>query len=134
MRAIWLALAVAAACGKSDKSDDNGPKPGPSGTGARDAVIAAWKNGGLAVTAFAPASTAIGKDCAAGTVAKLDVLVCGFDSPDDASKAADSGLQWIGDTTGSSQARGSLVIAVADRHKADPHGKTIKQIFDLASK
>ena len=134
MRALVIVL-VLAACGKGDKgNDDNAAKPGPTGASARDAAIAAWKNGGLAVTAFAPATAAVGKDCAAGTVAKLDVLVCNFDSPDDAAKAADLGLQWVGDTTGQSQARGSLVIAVADRHKADPHGKTIKQIFDLASK
>ena len=134
MKRAALVLVLAAACGKSDKTDDNAAKPGPSGSGARDAAIAAWKNGGLAITDFKPQAAPVGKDCAAGTVAKLDVLVCNFDSADDAAKAADLGLQWVGDTTGQSQARGTLVIAVADRHKADPHGKTIKQIFDLASK
>jgi hypothetical protein len=123
MRA-WLVLALVA-CG--------GSKSAPSGPGARAAAIDAWKQAGLDVSAFAPATASAGKDCAAGTVAKLDVLVCNYGSVDDAIHAADLGLQWVGDTTGSSQARGTLVIAVADRHKADPHGKTMNQIFNLAS-
>jgi len=142
MRVAWLVLALAAACGKgddktvddktgADKSGSDTAKT--SGPGARDALIDAWKHGGLDVTAFAPATSPAGKDCAAGTVAKLDVLVCNFASADEATKAADLALQWVGDTTGSSQARGTVVIAVADRHKADVHGKTTNQIFKLAS-
>ena len=121
----FAALAVAlAGCGKSK----------PSGSGARDAVLAAWKKAGLDVGTFAPTTTPVSKDCTTGTVAKLDVLVCTFGSADDAKKAADLGYQWVGDTTGSSQASGTLVIAVADRHRADTHGKTIEQLFELASK
>ena len=66
-----------------------------------------------------------------GTVNKVDVLVCNFDTSDAAKQANDAGLQWIGDTTGSSQVRGTLIIVVADRHKADPNGRTINQIFKL---
>lgn len=124
LAALAALAALAPACGKK----------GPSGSAARDAVIQAWKKGGLDVGAFQPTNTPVGKDCATGTVAKLDVLVCAFGSDDDAKKAADLGLQWVGDTTGSSQARGAVVIAVADRHKADPHGKTIDQLFKLAPK
>jgi hypothetical protein len=122
MRKLVFAFVLVAACGKGTKT----------GSGARDALIDAWKKGGLDTSAFTATTTSVGKDCATGTVAKLDVLVCTFDSADDAKKAADLGLQWVGDTTGSSQARGAAVIAIADRHKADPHGKTIAQIFKLA--
>ncbi len=98
---------------------------------ARDDVVAMWKKGGLDASVFAPATTNVGKDCVAGTVSKVEVLICSYASPDEAKQAADAALQWVGDTTGSSQARGTLVIAAADRHKADPNGKTINQIFKL---
>ncbi|HUJ58436.1 MAG TPA: hypothetical protein VLX92_08085 [Kofleriaceae bacterium] len=121
----WVAIA---ACGKSGGGSGSGSSAGSP----RDALIAAWKANGLDASAFTAASTPVGKDCATGTVSKLDVLVCAFDSPDAAQKAADAGLQWVGDTTGGSQAHGTFVIAVADRHKVDPSGKTINQIFKLA--
>jgi hypothetical protein len=125
VRALLLVLLVAA-CDKGNNA--------PTGPGARDTVIDAWKKGGLDASAFATAATPIGKDCAAGTVGKVDVLVCSYTTPDEAKAAQDAGLQWVGDTTGASQARGTLLIAVADRRKADPSGKTINQIFKLAGK
>lgn len=117
-----LLIAAIAACGKGT---------GPTGSGARDAVVDAWKKGGLEVSDMKAAQSPVGKDCTQGTVNKVDVLVCNFTTPDDAKKAEDLGLQWVGDTTGMSQAKGSLVIAAADRKKADPNGKTINQIFKL---
>lgn len=123
--ALVLALA-ASACGKK-----GGDQNAPSGSGARDVVLDAWKKGGLDVSAFAPAQSKIGSDCTAGTVSKLDVVLCNFPTPDAAKQAENLGLQWVGDTTGSSQAKGTLVIAVADRHKADPNGKTLNQVFKL---
>ena len=120
MRALAIAI-VLAACG-------NAP---PSGSGARDAVIGMWKQGGLDVSAFKAATSPIGKDCASGTVKGVDVMICNFPTADAAKQAADAGLQWVGDTTGSSQVRGTLVIVAADRHKADPNGKVINQLFKL---
>jgi hypothetical protein len=114
-----MVVAILVACGKS-------APPAPT---SRDALLAAWKQAGLAVSSFAAAQSPIGKDCQAGTVNKLDVLVCSYASPDDAKAAENAGLQWVGDTTGAAQAHGALVIAVADRHKADPTGKTINQIL-----
>ena len=117
-----LLICALAACGKGS---------GPTGSGARDTVVDAWKKGGLEVSELKATTTGVGKDCAQGTVAKVDVLVCSFASTDEAKAAEDLGLQWVGDTTGRSQAKGSLVIAVADRKKADPNGKTINQIYKL---
>jgi hypothetical protein len=135
MRANALALAFlcAAACGKGGgSSDQSKPDPNaPAGSGAKDAVVDAWKKGGLTVSAFTPTQSKIGSDCTAGTVGKLEVVVCNFPTADAAKQAETAGLEWVGDTTGSSQAKGTLVIAVADRHKADPNGKTINQIFKL---
>lgn len=120
MRAL-LVIALVAACGKGDG--------GPS---SRDALIEAWKKGGLETSAFAAATSPVGKDCASGTVGKVDVLVCAFATADEAKAAQDAGLQWVGDTTGISQAKGMFLIAAADRRKADPSGKTINQLVKLA--
>ncbi len=115
---LAYALVLVAACGSkaADKPDE---------------VIEAWKKGGLDVSEFKSTNSTVGKDCKAGTVSKIEVLICHFDTPDAAKAAQDAGLQWVGDTTGSSQAKGPLLIAVADRHKSDPSGKTINQIFKL---
>lgn len=102
--------------------------------GSRDDLIGTWKKAGLEPSAFTPATTEIGKDCASGTVDKLDVFVCTFASDREAKAAEDNGLAWVGDATGVSRARGTMLIVVADRHKADPHGRTINQLVPLRSK
>lgn len=114
-------LALGAACGKGD------------GTAARDHVLAAWKTAGLAPSAFTPAKDSpVGKDCSIGTVNNVDVLVCTFASADEAKAAQDAGLKWVGDTTGIAQAKGSVLIAAADRKKADPTGSTINKLAKTA--
>lgn len=95
---------------------------------ARDGVIATWQEAGLSPSAFTAATTQVGKDCAAGTVAKLDVLLCAFASEQDAKAAEGGGLAWIGDATGVSRAHGSTLTVVADRRMADPNGRTINQL------
>jgi hypothetical protein len=117
-----LLLAALAGCSK---------KSGPT---SRDGVIQAWKTGGLQPSAFTPAQTDIGKDCASGTVNKLEVLVCTYPNDKDAKAAEDAGLKWVGDTTGASRAQGDVLIVVADRKKADPSGKIINQIVTLPAK
>lgn len=112
-------LALVAACGKS----------GPAEPSSRDALVAAWKQAGLHPGDFKPAQSPIGNDCQLGAVDNVDVMVCSFGSPDAANAAQNAALQWVGDTTGAAQAHGALVIAVADRKKADPSGKTINAIL-----
>lgn len=119
MRRLLLIALVLAGCTK---------KSGPT---SRDAVIAAWKKGGLEPSAFTTAKTDVGKDCASATVNKLDVLVCVYPSEKEAKAAEDAGLKWVGDTTGASRAQGTTLIVVADRHKADPSGRTINQVVTL---
>jgi hypothetical protein len=122
MKTLIFIAVVLAACSK---------KSGPS---SRDGVIEAWKKGGLQPGAFTTAKTDVGKDCASGTVNKLDVMVCVYPSEKDAKAAEDAGLKWVGDTTGASRAQGETLIVVADRHKADPSGRTINQIVTLPAK
>ena len=105
-----------------------------SGPTSRDGVIDAWKKGGLQPSEFTAAKSDLGKDCASGTVNKLDVLVCTYPTDKEAKAAEDAGLKWVGDTTGASRAQGDVLIVVADRKKADPNGKTINQIVTLPAK
>jgi hypothetical protein len=120
--AVLVAALAAAACSKG------GDKP----AGPRDAVIAAWKADKLTPSAMTPAKVAFGTDCQSGTVEGIDALVCSFGSPAEAKAAEDQGLAWIGSVTGASQARGSALIVLADRKKADPNGRTINRLMKLA--
>jgi hypothetical protein len=138
MKSNWILIVVVlAACSKDDTA---GVTPSSmaaatkDGTSPRDAVFGAWKSGGLAVSPFEIAKTQVGQDCTRGKVASLDVLVCTYGSSDAAKTAEAAAYRWVGDTTGAAQTRGSLLIAVADRAKSDPNGKTINQVMKLAPK
>lgn len=136
MRAIVL-LALLAACGKDDGA---GEQAGGSASAAapappaspRDSVLDAWKKGGLQPSPLTAATVAFGKDCQSGTVNSIDVLVCVYASPDEAKAAEAPGLEWVGGATGASTAAGSVLIAIADRRKSDPSGRTINQMMKLA--
>jgi hypothetical protein len=131
MRAALL-LVLLASCSKSDSSANASPFGEPGNP--RDAVIGAWKNGGLTPSPLTPASVAVGKDCQSGTVGAVDVLLCTFGTPEEAKAAEDAGLGWVGEATGASQAYGKVLVVVADRRKADPSGRTINQMMKLAPK
>ncbi len=118
------AVILVAACG-------NGSAPGGgSNATPRDALLAAWSKAGLAPSAFtAVQNSPVGKDCAQGTVNNVEVLVCNFPSDAAAAAAVDAGLKWIGDTTGTSVPKGSVLVVAADRKKADPNGTTINKLM-----
>ena len=130
MKPLVLALALVACGGKKDDA----PGGGSAAAGPRDEVIAAWKAGNLEPSAFAPTPSPIAKDCAAGTVVGVDVLVCNLDDGADAKQAEAAGYAWVGATTGTVQVRGKLLIAAADRKKADVNGRTINALVKLAPK
>jgi hypothetical protein len=65
-------------------------------------------------------------------VGGLDVLLCVFPNPSAAQAAEEAGRGWIGLTTGSALAKGSVLIGIADRKKADPSGKMINQLMKVA--
>lgn len=118
-RAIALALALTA-CGGSEA------KPALDD----DALIGAWRGAKLEVSALTPvAGEPYGsKTCRGGTVSSVDVVVCDYASGEDAQAAAELGLTAIGDATGSALARGTRLLVVVDRRKADPSGRTIDAI------
>jgi hypothetical protein len=142
VRAMAIAAVVVlagSACTKDGGGSGSGSSAGSSSSGSSGSdgaapagvqpLLDAWKNAGLTPSAFAPAKSDVGTTCQSGTVAKLDVLICSFSSASDAKAAEDKGLAWVGDTTGVSRARGSLLVVIADRHKADPNGRTINQMM-----
>jgi hypothetical protein len=120
-----LAIVAVAGCSKEE-----GKSSAPSAS-SRDAVVEAWRKGGLAPSAFTPATVALGKDCLSGTVNGVEVLLCEFPSEAEAKAAEEPGLTWVGETTGISRAAGKVLIAAADRRKADPSGKTLNQLTKL---
>lgn len=125
MKRWILVIAAAAACSKEEA------RPGAPAASSRGGVLDAWKQGGLAPSAFAAATVAVGKDCQSGTVNGVDVLLCEFPSDAEAKAAEEPGLAWVGEATGISRAAGKVLIAAADRRKADPSGKTINQLTKL---
>jgi hypothetical protein len=129
MRTLHLTCAIAFAALLGCSKDD-GKSAAPT-AGARNDVLEAWKKGGLAPSAFAAATGAVGKDCQSGTVGGVDVLVCEFPSEAEAKTAEDAGLAWVGEATGISRAAGKVLIVAADRKKADPSGKTLNQLTKL---
>jgi len=123
---VGLALVAIAVAGCSKASDPAKAK------GPRDAVLDAWKAEKLVPAGLAPATVAFAKDCQAGTVENVDVLVCAFATPAEAKAAEEPALGWVGTVTGASQAHGSALIVLADRKKADPSGRTINKLLKLA--
>ncbi len=142
MKAGWLVLAVGLAACSKDEGGASAAEGTTSSTKAEEAkglseaqrsIVDAWKKQGLEPSELT-ATKGFGKDCSAGTVDKIEVVICEFASEAEAKKAEQPGLDWVGSTTGAAWTAGSLVIAVADRKKSDPHGKTINQLMKSTPK
>jgi len=139
MRTIWIVAIVCAiaGCDKGDKAAAAGS--GSSATeesGPRKDLVEAWKKGGLTVSELAPEKVAFGTDCKKGTVGAIEVLVCQYASAEESKKQETPGYTWVGENMfgGTCQAKGALLICVADRQKSDPSGKTIQKMMSLAPK
>lgn len=123
----WILLiTLVLGCGK-----DEAGGPGASAASSRDGVMDAWKKGGLTPSPFTAATVAFGKDCQSGTVNGVDVLLCQYPSDAEAKAAEEQALAWVGDVTGIARAVGKVVVAAADRRKADPSGRTLNQLTKL---
>jgi hypothetical protein len=123
-----LVLVLLVSCSK----DDGTGRGAATGDLTRDRVVAQWKKGGLTPSALTAATVGAGKDCQTGTVNGVDVLVCNYATPEDAKAAEPKGLEWVGESTGMSQASGKVLVAASDRRKADPSGRTINQLMKLS--
>lgn len=138
----WI-LAIAPGCdrGESDSSggaDDVAAEgvaaelDGPMGE-----VVAAWGEAGLEASEFLPfddedeaaAEVDLGADeCRAGRVEEIPVLLCAYDSAEEAEAAEETGLQLLEDTTGASLAVENLLLVVGDHHGVDPEGQRLHEI------
>ncbi len=129
MRHLVLVLAIiASATAGCSKADD---RTGGSTATTHDGLVESWKTAGLTPSALTAATVAFGKDCKSGTVNNIDVIVCTYGSAAEAKAAEPAALEWVGGATGSSWSKGSVLVAVADRRKADPSGRTINQLMKL---
>jgi hypothetical protein len=128
MRWRFVLLSLLVACAKADA-----PASGEGGASTgRDRVIAVWRKAGLETTALSGAAVDFGTDCQRGSVSGLDVLLCQYASADAAKAAESVSLGWIGATTGAAWASDNVLIAIADRGRADPNGRTINRLMKLA--
>jgi hypothetical protein len=129
---------IAAVAGKSGaSSNDGGARTSAAGGGgaATPAIVDTWKAAGVTVSAFTKADLkSVGGDCQSGTAGGVDVTLCSYPDAAAAKKAEDAGLAVVGETTGVSLAHGSVLMIAADRHKADPSGRTINQLAKLFRK
>ena len=138
MKKIVLVAAVLAVAGCGKKNGGAGPGAPPtanhvSGTPHTDAVIDAWKSAGLKPEGFAlvqpiPFGASY---CEEGRVQGVDALVCEY--ADDAT--LDRGQKLLKDEwgregvhTGVSMRTKRTLMAVVDRGRHDPNGKTISQL------
>lgn len=116
---LCLALGLGSAgCGKSGVAGE----------------IARFTDAGHSVAAFATTdASALGaKECQAGTVDRISVLVCEYASSDTAGASQPAAERWAGETgTGVVLRRGKVLMGLADRNNADPTGKTISALTKL---
>ena len=116
-----VALAAGSGCHK---------KPAEGGVRLGD-VSEAFSNAGLQVSDFkdADATRFNAQKCMAGTVEKIETIVCEYGSPDALALGKKAGEQWAaGATTAAVLGNGRTLLAVADRARVDPNGKTIHKI------
>jgi hypothetical protein len=122
-RRRWcVALLIAgAACGNSSTATK---------AASEDVVLARWRQAGLTVSAMTAidAKPYSALDCRGGTVSGVDVVICRYDTGEDAKGAEELGLVVIGEATGAALAKGTRMLTVIDRRNADPSGRTINAV------
>ena len=119
--AILLALVAAAGCSKK-----------PTEGGVRlEQVSESFNSAGLKADNFTPTDPTRfnATKCVAGRVEDIDTVVCEYGSMDALALGKKAGEQWAsGANTAAVLGNGRTVLAVADRERVDPNGKTIHKI------
>ncbi len=103
--------------------------------GSQQAVIAAWDRAGLDPGGFGPVDgSRLGGDCTSGAIRGVEVTLCEFDDDTSAHKAKSRARKLIGSAKGKAIAHGSLLLAVADRMRADSAAETMAVIAAVFEK
>jgi hypothetical protein len=127
-----LALLAIASCKKSGSAAAPPPTHVP-GALRTDEVLNAWRNAGLATEGFAPlVPTPNGAGyCEHGDVAGVDTVVCEYASDE----AVATGIKLVKEGWARVDAHTAVILqarrttmAVVDRERREPSGKTINQM------
>jgi hypothetical protein len=131
--ALALLFATPAAC-KKDKPAE--PVVHAKGTPHTDQVLAAWRNAGLVPEGFGPMNPKVESAtyCEHGKVSGVDTTVCEFEND----QTLDVGVQKVREGWARIDAHTGVVVrakntllAVVDRERREPSGKTINQIINV---
>ncbi len=125
---LWLVLVVglcgAAACGR----------PHVKGTVAVETVLKAWTAEGFSTDTLVnvePDDWSAGA-CSRGTMSGLEILLCEY-ATDEALAAGEAKItrDWTQQSvpTGATVRSARTLLAIADRDKADPNGRTIARLL-----
>jgi hypothetical protein len=114
-------------------------RPHVDGTPHTDDVVNAWQKAGLNPAAFTPIDPGTYRAgyCSQGTLGGIDALICEYtddDALDRAKKLIHDMWNKEGVHTGVEVRTKRTLIAVADRNKADPNGKSIAKAVDTFKK
>jgi hypothetical protein len=134
-RAIFLitVLGIAASAGCKKGPPPNKPAAHVPGTPHTDEVVTAWHNAGLVTEGFAPLQPPPNGAgyCEHGTVSGVDTVVCEYASDD----ALSSGITQVKEGWARVDVHTGVVLqtkhttmAVVDRERREPSGKTISQM------
>ena len=131
-------LAMLVGCSKGGAGAP-GDRPHVDGTTHTDQVLDAWKGAGLqpeTFTSIDPAAYRAGY-CAQDKVGGVDTIICEYrddSSLDGAKKAIQDEWNREGVHTGVAMRTKRTLLAVADRAKVDPNGKTIAKLVEAFKK
>jgi hypothetical protein len=123
---MTMALLAAAAC--SHKPTEGGVR--------LQQVSDAFASAGLQLNGFtnADAHRFAAQRCLAGQLDGVDAVVCEYRTPVEVTAGKQAGEAWAANaTTAVVLGNGRTVLALADRARVDPHGKTIHKISQIYS-
>jgi len=126
-RFLTLALPVLVGVSACDEAPKKGAESG-------DQVILSWRSANLGTIDLSESTDSEvfkGGNCRTGKVAALHVDLCEFKDALAADTAKEQGLAKIGANTGAALVRDRFLLVVADKDKADVHGKVINQVAKL---
>jgi hypothetical protein len=128
-----ITLALAACCKKGSSTAPTPHAAHVPGTPHTDEVVSVWRSAGMAPEGFAPLlPTPNGAAyCEHGSVSGVDTVVCEYASDETMAKGiaqVKEGWQRVDAHTGVILPAKRTTMAVVDRERREPSGKTISQM------